>query len=108
DPFRGEPWATVARAGRADVDRAVLAAHDAFVDGPWTGLTAGRRGKLLHRLGDLVLDDLENLVRVESRDNGKSHSELAGSLRTMADWYHYYGGGARQTRGPVCAGATRG
>jgi len=101
DPFTGQAWATVARAGAPDVDRAVRAAHEAFVDGSWPALTATARGQLLHRLGDLVLDSVDGLVRAESRDNGKAHSELAVALRSMAGWYHYYGGLADKVEGRV-------
>ena len=101
DPFTGEVWATVARAGAADVDRAVKAAHDAFADGPWATMTATARGRLLQRLGDLVLENVDQLVRAESRDNGKAHRELAVALTTMAGWYHYYGGLADKIEGRV-------
>ena len=40
DPYRGEPWARIPRAGRADVDRAVAAAKRAMWDGPWATMTA--------------------------------------------------------------------
>jgi acyl-CoA reductase-like NAD-dependent aldehyde dehydrogenase len=101
DPFTGEVWAEVAQGDAGDVDRAVAAAHAAFVDGPWPELTATARGRLIHRLGDLVLDHLDDLVAAESRDNGKSHGELRTALRTMAGWYHYYGGLADKVQGDV-------
>jgi aldehyde dehydrogenase (NAD+) len=98
DPFTGQAWAEVARGDGRDVDRAVATAHAAFADGPWPELTATARGRVLHRLGDVVLDHLDQLVAAESRDNGKSYTELRAALRTMAGWYHYYGGLALQTR----------
>ncbi len=101
DPFTGQAWAEVALGDARDVERAVAAAHAAFVDGPWSGLTATARGRLLHRVGDLVLDHLDELVAAESRDNGKSYTELHAALRTMAGWYHYYGGLADKIQGDV-------
>ena len=101
DPFSGEAWATVARANAPDVDDAVRAAHDAFAHGPWPELTATERGELLHRLGDLALAELDELVQAESRDNGKSVSELTAALRGMARWYQYYGGMADKIEGHV-------
>ena len=51
DPYRGEPWARIPRAGRADVDRAAAAAKRAMWDGPWATMTASARGKVLRRIG---------------------------------------------------------
>ncbi|WP_238015197.1 aldehyde dehydrogenase [Dactylosporangium sp. AC04546] len=101
DPFTGEPWARIARAAPADVDAAVRNADAAFRSSAWSGLTASARGGLLVRLADLVLERLEELVEVESRDNGKSRKELWASLRTMAEWYRYYGGMADKVLGQV-------
>lgn len=101
DPFSGRPWAAIARAGAADVDRAVRSADDAFRSDAWRGLTASARGELLVHLADLALERLDDLVEVESRDNGKSHKELRRALRTMAGWYRYYGGMADKVLGEV-------
>ncbi len=101
DPFTGEVWAEVARGDRRDVEPPSRPPHAAFQGGPWPELTATARGLLLHRLGDLVLEHLEELVAAESRDNGKSYTELRAALRTMAGWYHYYGGLADKIQGEV-------
>jgi len=101
DPFTGEPWARIARGAAADVDAAVRSAHAAFRSKAWSALTASARGELLVRLADIALERLENLVEVESRDNGKSRKELRAALRTMASWYRYYGGMADKVQGEV-------
>jgi (Z)-2-((N-methylformamido)methylene)-5-hydroxybutyrolactone dehydrogenase len=101
DPFTGQPWARIARGGPADVDVAVRNADAAFRSPQWSGLTASARGELLVRLADLALERIEDLVEVESRDNGKSRRELRAALRTMASWYRYYGGMADKVLGEV-------
>jgi (Z)-2-((N-methylformamido)methylene)-5-hydroxybutyrolactone dehydrogenase len=101
DPFTGDPWARIARGTAADVDAAVRNADAAFRSAQWSGLTASARGQLLTRLADLALDRLDELVEVESRDNGKSRRELRTALRTMAGWYRYYGGLADKVLGEV-------
>jgi aldehyde dehydrogenase (NAD+) len=101
DPFTGLPWARLARGGPADADAAVRNAAAALGSPAWSGLTASARGRLLVRLADLAIDRLEDLVRVESRDNGKSRAELRAALRTMAEWYRYYGGLADKVAGEV-------
>src|SRR6185436_19100835 len=70
DPFTGQPWARVPDAGADDVDAAVAAAR-AALDGSWGALTATQRGKLLHRLGDLIAREAPHLGELETRDNGK-------------------------------------
>ena len=101
DPFTGEPWARIARGTAADIDAAVRNAHAAFRSSAWSAMTASARGELLVRLADLALERLEELVEVESRDNGKSRKELRTALRTMAGWYRYYGGMADKVLGEV-------
>jgi aldehyde dehydrogenase (NAD+) len=49
NPFTAQPWALVARGGKADVDRAVAAAKKAFYSKEWRGLTASTRGSLLRK-----------------------------------------------------------
>jgi aldehyde dehydrogenase (NAD+) len=101
DPFTGEPWARIACGGAADVDAAVQNAHAAFRSNAWSAMTPSARGELLVRLADIALARLEDLVEVESRDNGKSRKELRATLRTMASWYRYYGGMADKVQGEV-------
>ncbi|WP_433189881.1 aldehyde dehydrogenase [Actinoallomurus sp. CA-150999] len=101
DPYTGREWATIARGSAADVDAAVRDADTAFRSEAWRALTAGARGALLVRLADLAIERLDELVEIESRDNGKSRKELRASLRTMAAWYRYYGGLADKVQGDV-------
>ena len=53
DPFTGDPWAVVPRAGEADVDRAVRSARDAFET--WGRTTGVERARLMRRLADADL-----------------------------------------------------
>ena len=100
DPFTGEPWAEVPDAGAQDVDAAVTAAR-AALDGPWGSLTATQRGRLLHRLADLLARDAERLAGLETRDNGKLLREMTGQMAYLPEWYRYYGGLADKLEGSV-------
>ncbi|MFA7438869.1 aldehyde dehydrogenase [Castellaniella sp.] len=91
NPYTGQIWAQVARGSAADVDAAVAAAHAAF-EGPWGGLTATRRGQLLRRLADLIIQHAPRLAEIEQRDNGKLSSEVVAQVRYMGDYFHYYAG----------------
>ncbi|UFN48387.1 aldehyde dehydrogenase [Roseomonas sp. OT10] len=101
NPFTGETWAEIPRCTARDAAEAVEAAHRAFHQGAWPALTATARGKLLRRLGDLILRDAETLARIEVRDNGKLFAEMHGQLRYIPEWFHYYGGLADKIEGGV-------
>ena len=54
NPSTGEEICQVAEADAADVEMAVRAARAAFESGPWRKMNASARGRLLHRLADLI------------------------------------------------------
>ncbi|KAJ6889632.1 aldehyde dehydrogenase [Populus alba x Populus x berolinensis] len=94
------PWARVPDGGVADVDRAVAAAR-AALNGPWGALTATARGKLLGRLGEIIAREAEQLAELEVRDGGKLVREMVGQMRSLPDYYRYYGGLADKLQGDV-------
>jgi acyl-CoA reductase-like NAD-dependent aldehyde dehydrogenase len=100
DPYTGKPWARVPDAGPEDVDAAVAAAR-AALDGPWGQLTATQRGKLLHRLGELIAREAPRLAELETRDNGKLLREMAGQMAGLPEWYYYFAGLADKHQGSV-------
>jgi acyl-CoA reductase-like NAD-dependent aldehyde dehydrogenase len=65
-PIDGEVLAEVSRAGEAEVDQAVRAAHDAFP--AWAALGPSGRAPHLHRLADLIDANVERLAAVECVD----------------------------------------
>ncbi len=101
NPYTGQPWALIPRGGAADVDRAVTAARKALTTGEWPGYTASRRGALLRKLGDLIVEDAKRLAEIEVRDNGKLYAEMSAQTAYMAQWYYYYGGLADKIEGAV-------
>src|SRR5665213_3544122 len=54
DPWTRAPWAEVALGDARDAERAVTAARRAFDTGPWPRMGYAERGKILHRLADLI------------------------------------------------------
>lgn len=92
NPYTGEHWAFIARGNAADVDSAVGAARRAFVDSPWSRLSATQRGSLLRKLADLIAENAERLAQVEQRDNGKLLAEVSAQARYMGEYFHYYAG----------------
>jgi (Z)-2-((N-methylformamido)methylene)-5-hydroxybutyrolactone dehydrogenase len=90
---------SAARGGKADVDRAVVAARAAFENPLWRDLSQTKRGHLLRRLGDLVGEHAAELARMETEDNGKLLREMRGQLATLPEYFYYYAGLADKVQG---------
>ena len=101
NPYTGEAWAEIARGRADDVNAAVSAAKAAFESSAWAKLTPTARGKLLHRLGDLIVANAPRLAEIERRDNGKLAAEVTGQIRYMAEYFYYYAGMADKVEGHV-------
>lgn len=99
DPATGAPWAVMPKADAADVDRAVSAAHRAFVSGAWPTMTASARGKLLYKLAELVRAAAPELAALETRDTGKIIRETSAQIAYVAEYYQYYAGLADKIEG---------
>ena len=69
-PASNEEVTRFAVATAEDVDRAVRAARTAFDEGPWPGMNAKDRIRILRRLIDLIRDDIDRLNRTQTLDNG--------------------------------------
>ena len=91
-PYTGEVWASVPRGTATDVEVAVKAAREAFESGDWNRLTGAERGRLLHRLGDLINENTEHLAKLETMENGKLIREMLGQMKALPDYYYYFAG----------------
>src|SRR5690349_13832517 len=78
NPATEEVIAQVAEGDAADVDLAVEAARNAFENGPWSKMDARERGRLMHKLADLIEQEASELAELETLDNGKPISESRG------------------------------
>jgi betaine-aldehyde dehydrogenase len=104
NPATEEVVATVPRGGEEDVNRAVEAACEAFEDGRWSELGHGERGAILYKMGELVEERAEELVRLEIEQSGKTHKLVAdGDVPMAGDQLKYFGGIARTLHGAAAA-----
>jgi phenylacetaldehyde dehydrogenase len=100
NPATGETLAHVAEGGTEDIDRAVRAARRAFEEGPWGRMTASERGRIIWRIGDLILEHTDELAQLESLDNGKPFVVAqAADVPLAADLFHYMAGWATKIEG---------
>jgi phenylacetaldehyde dehydrogenase len=100
NPATGQTLANVAEGDSEDIDRAVRAARKAFDDGPWGHITPSERGRIIWRIGDLILAHAEELAQLESLDNGKPYAVALGAdVALAADMFHYMAGWATKIEG---------
>ena len=88
DPSDGSTIASVARAGREDVHRAIGAARRAVDEGPWATMSVRDRVKILSRMGGLMQDRQAELSDVEARDAGHT-LRMANLFTVPLGVYHW-------------------
>ena len=99
NPATEEIITTVAEGGAEDVDRAVKAAR-AALEGPWAKMKAIDRSRVLWKLGDLILQNADELARLETLDNGKPIFESRYvDIDMAAKCFHYFSGWASKLTG---------
>ncbi|WP_431948884.1 aldehyde dehydrogenase family protein [Actinacidiphila sp. bgisy167] len=92
-PSSEEVLSEVARAGEADVDRAVRAARKAFAS--WSALPGSERAKYLFRIARIIQERSRELAVLETLDNGKPIKETRDAdLPLVAAHFFYYAGWA--------------
>ena len=100
NPATGETLARVAEGDAEDINRAVRAARRAFEEGPWGRMTASDRGRIIWKIGDLILEHADELAQLESLDNGKPVAVArAADVPLAADLFHYMAGWATKIEG---------
>jgi phenylacetaldehyde dehydrogenase len=100
DPATEEVLVQVAQASAVDIDRAVVAARNAFeAPSPWSRMTPRERSHLLWRIGDLIDVHAEEFAQLESLDNGKSLASARGDVGVAAELFRYFAGWATKMEG---------
>jgi phenylacetaldehyde dehydrogenase len=100
DPATGETLARIAEGDAEDINRAVLAARRSFEEGPWSRMSPSERGRLIWKIGDLILEHADELAQLESLDNGKPYAVARGAdVPLAADLFHYMAGWATKIEG---------
>ncbi|HMS13070.1 MAG TPA: gamma-aminobutyraldehyde dehydrogenase [Microthrixaceae bacterium] len=98
DPCTGSVFASAARSGAADVDRACRAAADAFET--WRNTTPGERQAALLKIADAIEARADEFVAAESRNTGKPLGLTASEeVPPMIDQIRFFAGAARMLEG---------
>lgn len=98
NPSDGTTLCQIARGDAADIDRAVGAANAALAS-DWGRGTAAERGRVLAKIGALVLQYADELARLESMDVGKPLTQARADVTALARYMEFYGGAADKLHG---------
>ena len=99
-PVDGNSFTKVARSTEEDVNKAIDAAWKAAPE--WNNSSAAYRSNLLLKIADIMEENLEDLARAETWDNGKAVREtLAADLPLAVDHFRYFAGVIRAEEGSV-------
>jgi acyl-CoA reductase-like NAD-dependent aldehyde dehydrogenase len=98
NPARRTAIAAIPRGDKADVDRAVQAAHKAFPG--WSKIPPRQRGRLLLRIAEVLETRIEELARIIAEETGNALRTQARPEATLtADIFRYFGGLAGELKG---------
>jgi len=99
-PADGEAFDRIARGGAHEIDLAIGAAR-AALSGAWGKLNATERGRLLMKIGQVVLDHHDELSQLEARDTGKPMTTARNDITVLARYFEFYGSAADKVHGEV-------
>jgi acyl-CoA reductase-like NAD-dependent aldehyde dehydrogenase len=99
NPATEEVIAEVAAATKADLDDAVAGARAALA-GPWGKMSARERGRLVWKLGERLMEQVDEVARLETLHNGKPimesrHVEIPAAVECL----QYFAGWADKVQG---------
>jgi betaine-aldehyde dehydrogenase len=98
NPATGEVYASAPNSDARDVDQAFRAAGEAFQKWRWT--TPSERQRALLKLADVIEENAEELVAVESENTGKPVAlTLSMEIPPMVDQIRFFAGAARVLEG---------
>lgn len=98
-PADGKSFGTIAAGDAFDVAKAVGAARAAYETGSWGCMPAYERGRLLLKLSQSILDNVEDLTALEARDTGKPLRQARADIEVCARYFEFYGGAADKFNG---------
>ncbi len=99
NPSTGVLLAQVAKGGRADAAAAIAAANAALP--AWRERTAKERSAILRRWHDLVVENVEDLARILTAEQGKPLAEARGEILYGAAFFEFYAEEAKRVYGEL-------
>jgi phenylacetaldehyde dehydrogenase len=95
DPATGQKISNV-----ADVQKAALAAREAFDNGPWRRMSPNERMKIIWRIGELIDKYAVELAEMDVLDEGSPYAVVKNFYVSLsADHFRYFAGWANKLDG---------
>ena len=98
-PSHGVLVSRVPGGTKADAERAILAARNAFDHGPWPRMTASERAAVLLKAADLIAARAEEIAFLDAIEAGKPISQVRGEIAGSVDIWRYAASLARNLHG---------
>jgi acyl-CoA reductase-like NAD-dependent aldehyde dehydrogenase len=96
-PATGDAIGIFPKSDAEDVDRAVAAAKAAFEE--WRLVPAPKRGEILYRFANLLIEEKDELTDLMSHEMGKVTAEAGGDVQEAIDMSLYMAGEGRRLFG---------
>jgi 5-carboxymethyl-2-hydroxymuconic-semialdehyde dehydrogenase len=90
EPVSNRVYAHAAAGGAEDIDRAVAAADEAFRRGPWPGLAARARARILNKIADGIEARGARIAAMETFDTGLPITQAKGQAARAAENFRYF------------------
>ena len=90
DPVSNKVYAQAAAGSHEDVDRAVEAAATAFTAGPWPGMAARARARVLNKIADAIESRADDIASLETFDTGLPVTQAKGQAARGAENFRFF------------------
>ncbi len=90
EPVSNQVYGQAAAGGAEDVDRAVEAATAAFTAGPWPGMAARARARVLNKIADAIEARANEIAATETFDTGLPVTQAQGQAARAAENFRFF------------------
>lgn len=90
DPVSNTTYTTAAAGQKEDIEAAVNAAREAFVNGPWPKLKPRERARVLNKIADAVEEQNDRLAELETFDTGLPIKQARGQALRAAENFRFF------------------
>lgn len=97
DPATGELIITLPDQTEEEIDEAIRLTHTAFHD--FKKLSVYERSKCLRKLHDLMIENLDDLARIITWENGKCMADSIGEIKYAASYFEWFAEEAKRMYG---------
>lgn len=102
NPSNGEVVSSYYESSSHEVRGAVDAAEKALNEGKWSS-NQKTRAQVLHRISEVIMENINEIAKIQSLEAGKVFSDSLVEIRTASDLFDFYSGVTRSIYGKTSA-----